>query len=90
MHCLVAALSRHHRRIARLCLLETSTLALLCRPANCGRHERQSEVFMHCAKVSRRFHLWTLIILDRSEMPSLVKIILDETTGAPPAYAAGS
>jgi len=42
------------------------------------------EVFMHCAKAFRRSHLWDPDHRqDRSEMPSLVKIILDETTGAP-------
>ena len=42
------------------------------------------EVFMHCAKALRRSHLWDPDYLqDRSEMPSLIKIILDETTGAP-------
>lgn len=45
---------------------------------------RVSEVFMHCAKAFRRSKLWsTDHFQDRSEMPSLVKIILDETTGAP-------
>ena len=45
---------------------------------------RVSEVFMHCAKAFRRSRLWSPDhIQDRSEMPSLVKIILDETTGAP-------
>lgn len=43
-----------------------------------------SEVFMHCAKAFRRSHLWSPDhFQDRAEMPSLVKIILDETTGAP-------
>jgi PPOX class probable FMN-dependent enzyme len=42
------------------------------------------EVFMHCAKAFRRSHLWEPDhFQDRSEMPSLVKIILDQTTGAP-------
>jgi PPOX class probable FMN-dependent enzyme len=42
------------------------------------------EVFMHCAKAFRRSHLWDPDHRqNRSEMPSLVKIILDETTGAP-------
>jgi PPOX class probable FMN-dependent enzyme len=45
-----------------------------------------SEVFMHCAKAFRRSHLWNPAHFQkRSEMPSLVKIILDETTGAPDA-----
>ncbi|WSG76570.1 pyridoxamine 5'-phosphate oxidase family protein (plasmid) [Rhizobium beringeri] len=43
-----------------------------------------SEVYMHCAKAFRRSHLWSPDhFQDRREMPSLVKIILDETTGAP-------
>ncbi|SMC98601.1 pyridoxamine 5'-phosphate oxidase family protein [Rhizobium sp. RU36D] len=42
------------------------------------------EVFMHCAKAFRRSHLWDPAhFQDRREMPSLVKIILDETSGAP-------
>lgn len=43
-----------------------------------------STVFMHCAKAFRRSKLWNPDhFQDRSEMPSLVKIILDQTTGAP-------
>lgn len=43
-----------------------------------------SEVFLHCAKAFRRSHLWNPDHLqDRSEMASLSKIILDQTTGAP-------
>lgn len=42
------------------------------------------EVFFHCAKALRRSHLWdSTQHQDRREMPSLVKMILDETTGAP-------
>ena len=42
------------------------------------------EVFIHCAKALRRSHLWNPErFQDRSEMPSLIKFILDETTGAP-------
>lgn len=42
------------------------------------------EVFMHCAKAFRRSNLWSPEHhQDRTEMPSLVKIILDETSGAP-------
>ena len=41
-------------------------------------------VFMHCAKAFRRSHLWDPNhFQNRSEMPSLLKIILDQTTGAP-------
>jgi len=43
-----------------------------------------SEVFLHCAKAFRRSHLWNPDhFQDRSGMPSLSKIILDQTTGAP-------
>ena len=45
---------------------------------------RVKEAFMHCAKAFRRSHLWDPNhFQDRSEMPSLSKIILDQTTGAP-------
>lgn len=43
-----------------------------------------AEVFMHCAKAFRRSKLWDPSQLqDRSEMPSLPQIILDQTSGAP-------
>ncbi|MET1411526.1 pyridoxamine 5'-phosphate oxidase family protein [Roseibium sp. HPY-6] len=43
-----------------------------------------TSVFMHCAKAFRRSHLWDPDrFLDRSEMPSLMNIILDQTEGAP-------
>lgn len=42
------------------------------------------EVFLHCAKAFRRARLWEPDQhQDRSEMPSLPKIVLDQTTGAP-------
>jgi len=42
------------------------------------------EVFLHCAKAFRRSRLWDPAHLQpRSDMPSLVKMILDDTTGAP-------
>jgi PPOX class probable FMN-dependent enzyme len=45
---------------------------------------RVREVFLHCAKAFRRSHLWNPEhFQDRREMPSLSKIILDQTTGAP-------
>jgi len=45
---------------------------------------RVNEVFMHCAKAFRRSQLWNPAhFQQRSEMPSLSKIILDQTTGAP-------
>ncbi|MBK8085991.1 MAG: pyridoxamine 5'-phosphate oxidase family protein [Devosia sp.] len=43
-----------------------------------------AEVFLHCAKAFRRSHLWDPSHLqDRHEMPSLIRMILDDTTGAP-------
>lgn len=45
---------------------------------------RVREVFLHCAKAFRRSHLWNPEhFQDRREMPSLSKMILDQTTGAP-------
>ncbi len=42
------------------------------------------EAFLHCAKAFRRARLWDPEARqDRKEMPSLVKMILDQTTGAP-------
>ncbi len=43
-----------------------------------------TEVFMHCAKAFRRSHLWNPDhFQDRGEMPSLMNILLDQTSGAP-------
>ena len=43
-----------------------------------------TEVFLHCAKAFRRSRLWDPAVRqDRKEMPSLLKMILDQTTGAP-------
>lgn len=43
-----------------------------------------TEVFLHCAKAFRRSHLWDPAHhQDRGSMPSLIKMILDDTTGAP-------
>jgi len=45
---------------------------------------RVSEVFLHCAKAFRRSQLWNPAqFQDRRELPSLSKMILDQTTGAP-------
>lgn len=42
------------------------------------------EVFLHCAKALRRSRIWDPAHhQDRNQMPSLIKMILDETTGAP-------
>ena len=43
-----------------------------------------AEVFLHCAKAFRRSRLWDPDARqDRTAMPSLLKMILDQTTGAP-------
>jgi PPOX class probable FMN-dependent enzyme len=43
-----------------------------------------NEAFMHCAKAFRRSQLWNPDhFQDRKKMPSLSRIILDQTTGAP-------
>jgi uncharacterized protein len=43
-----------------------------------------AEVFLHCAKAFRRSGLWDPAARqNRSEMPTLLKMILDQTTGAP-------
>lgn len=43
-----------------------------------------SEVFLHCAKAFRRSRLWDPTQhQDRKAMPSLLNMILDQTTGAP-------
>lgn len=43
-----------------------------------------AEVFLHCAKAFRRSRLWDPDARqDRKEMPTLLKMILDQTTGAP-------
>ncbi len=64
--------------------------ALLERMAVSGRAPKVaiivkvSEVFLHCAKAFRRSHLWSPDhFQDRSEMPSLMKILMDQTVGAP-------
>lgn len=42
--------------------------------------------FLHCAKAFRRSHLWDPSqFQDRAVMPSLVNIVLDQTTGVPDA-----
>jgi len=43
------------------------------------------EAFLHCAKAFRRSKLWDPAARqDRKEMPSLARMILDQTVGAPP------
>jgi hypothetical protein len=45
---------------------------------------RVEEVFLHCAKAFRRSKLWDQSRHeDRTALPSLVNMILDQTTGAP-------
>lgn len=42
------------------------------------------ESYLHCAKAFRRSNLWAAEARqDRSEMPSLMKMLLDQTVGAP-------
>ena len=42
------------------------------------------EVFIHCAKALRRSNLWDASLhQNRKDVPSLMNIILDQTTGAP-------
>tara|TARA_R110000868_G_scaffold233480_2_gene487178 strand:- start:454 stop:1104 length:651 start_codon:yes stop_codon:yes gene_type:complete len=42
------------------------------------------EVFLHCAKAFRRAQLWNPEhFQNRADMPSLIKMILDQSTGAP-------
>lgn len=44
------------------------------------------EVFLHCAKAFRRSRLWAdSSQTDRTELPSLSTMILDQTTGVPPS-----
>lgn len=43
-----------------------------------------TEAFLHCAKAFRRSRLWDPAARqDRTEMPSLMHMLLDQTTGAP-------
>ena len=43
------------------------------------------EVFLHCAKAFKRSALWSPdAIQDRSEMPTLGKMIMEQTSDAPP------
>lgn len=54
------------------------------RPAKLALVVTVQQVFMHCAKAFRRAELWNPEhFQERATMPSLMKIILDETTGAP-------
>ena len=71
-----ATLTRDPELLKRMSIAErTPRLAIVI---------RVTEVFMHCAKAFRRSHLWDPAHFQRrAEMPSLIKIILDETTGAP-------
>jgi len=59
-------------------------MAIKDRPPKVAILVRVDEVFLHCAKAFRRSHLWNPDhFQDRSTMPSLSRIILDQTTGAP-------
>ena len=68
--------------------------ALLARLAVSDRQPRVAivvsvrEVFLHCAKAFRRSGLWDPAQRqDRAEMPSLIQMILEQTTDAPDAPA---
>lgn len=71
-----AAVSRDPALLARLAVNDrVPTVAIVV---------EVGEVFLHCAKAFRRSKLWDPAERqDRSEMPSLVKMIMDQTTGAP-------
>jgi uncharacterized protein len=61
-----------------------SSMAVNDRPPKLAIVVTVSEVFLHCAKAFRRSRLWDPDQRqDRREMPSLLKMILDQTTGAP-------
>ena len=61
-----------------------ATMAVSGRAPKLAIIVRVSEAFMHCAKAFRRSGLWDPAARqDRSEMPSLARIILDQTTGVP-------
>ena len=63
-------------------LLET--MSVRDRAPNLAIVVKVNEVFMHCAKAFRRSQLWNPDrFQDRGEMPSLMKILLDQTTGVP-------
>jgi len=73
-------------------ILEYKTRLTPDRPGN-NRLDSQTNIlanpavgllYMHCAKAFRRSKLWDPSQLqDRSEMPYLPKIVLDQTSGAP-------
>jgi uncharacterized protein len=61
-----------------------NSMAVNNRPPKLAIVVKVSEVFMHCAKAFRRSNLWNPEhFQNRKDMPSLAKIILDQTTGAP-------
>jgi uncharacterized protein len=61
-----------------------ASMAVEGRAPKIGIIVRVREVFIHCAKAFRRSRLWSPDhFQDRKEMPSIAKIILDETGGAP-------
>jgi len=61
-----------------------ATMAIRDRAPKLAVAVKVSEAFIHCAKAFRRSQLWDPSAQqDRSKMPSLAKIILDQTTGAP-------
>lgn len=59
-------------------------LAIEGRPPRLAIVVAVQEVFLHCAKALRRAQLWDPAQLqDRTEMPSLMKMLMDQTLGAP-------
>lgn len=71
-----ASLTTDSDLLARLAVNgRTPTLAILV---------QVEEVFLHCAKAFRRSHLWDPAARqDRSQMPSLMRMLMDQTGGAP-------
>jgi uncharacterized protein len=66
-----------------------STMAVRDRVPTVAIVVKVAEVFLHCAKAFRRSSLWDPASLqNRKEMPSLINLILDQTTGAPTDPAA--
>lgn len=54
------------------------------RPPKLAIVVKVDEVFLHCAKAFRRAQLWNPEnFQNRADMPSLIKIILDQSSGAP-------
>lgn len=60
------------------------TMAIQDRAPKLAIVVKVTEAFLHCAKAFRRSNLWNpQHFQDRKSMPSLLNIILDQTTGVP-------